>query len=74
MEVERKYLQYVVNRFSERSTWNGLILIVSSIFGAMDPEQIERIIVLGTAVAGTINSFFPDNVVAKKVPPKIVDK
>lgn len=51
-----KYLETFIERFSQESTWRGLIQIAAG-FGAMiEPEKAAAIIALGMFISGTINT------------------
>jgi len=58
------FLQMIVARAKERSTWLGLIGLVSAFGVAMDPDKTEAIVTLGVAIGGVIAIFTKD-----KLPP-----
>lgn len=53
-------VQYLYNRFSEASTWRGIIGIITAAGVAVSPEQVEAIVVCGLGIMGVIGVFFPD--------------
>lgn len=52
--------QYILARLKERSTWLGIISIVTVAGVALSPEQSEAIVNAGVAVAGVVAVFTPD--------------
>lgn len=50
-------MQYLIDRLKERSTWLGLIALLSAIGVALTPEQAEAIAALGVAAAGAVGVF-----------------
>ncbi len=53
-------LQFLIDRLRERSTWLGLIAIVSAAGVAISPEQVEAIAIAGAAIAGAVAVFTAD--------------
>ena len=53
-------LKFLVDRLKERSTWLGLIAIVSAAGVAISPEQIEAIAIAGAAIVGAVGVFTAD--------------
>ena len=54
-------LEFVIGRLKERSTWFGLIGIVTAAGVSLSPEQTEAIVAAGVAVAGIVAVFTKDN-------------
>ena len=54
----------ILNRFSETSTWRGLILLATSLGMTIQPDYHEHIIAIGIALVGIINVLRRD----KKIP------
>ena len=54
-------LEFVVSRLKERSTWLGLIGIVTAAGVSISPEQTEAIALAGVAIAGVVAVFTKDN-------------
>lgn len=52
---------FLITRLKERSTWMGLITIVTAAGVALSPEQVEAIITAGAAVVGAIAVFTKDS-------------
>lgn len=51
-----KYVETLIERLAQESTWRGLIQIAAG-FGAMvEPDKAAAIIALGMLVSGTINA------------------
>jgi hypothetical protein len=50
-------MKYLLDRLGERSTWLGLIGIVTAFGVSLSPEQAEAIIAVGSAVAGAVAVF-----------------
>lgn len=48
------FLRYVVGRGRERSTWLGVISVLSALGVALNPDAIEAIVSVGMSVAGAI--------------------
>jgi hypothetical protein len=45
---------YIKDRFSESSTWRGLIAILTAFGVMLSPDQVEAIIAAGLFLAGAI--------------------
>ena len=56
----RNVIDYVVSRLRERSTWLGLVSLVTAAGLVLSEGQQEAIIATGTALAGLIATFTPD--------------
>lgn len=48
-------MEYLLNRFKEPSTWQGIIAIVASFGVALSPELAEAIIAGGVALFGLVS-------------------
>ena len=48
------YIQWIIERGKERTTWLGVIAIASSFGITIAPEMIEHIITAGLAISGLI--------------------
>lgn len=53
-------LYWIADRMKERSTWLGLTTLASVVGVALEPEQLEAIALLGTAIGGAILAFTKD--------------
>jgi hypothetical protein len=53
-------LEFIVERLKERSTWLGLIAIITAAGLGISPEQGEAIALAGTAIAGAVAVFTAD--------------
>ena len=51
---------WVLDRFKERSTWIGIISIITAAGVVITPEQIEGITTAGVAIVGAILTFTKD--------------
>jgi hypothetical protein len=60
-----KFVQFVLNRLGEQSTYNGLTLLCTLAGIAISPEQTHAIAALGAGIVGIIATFFPDHSKAK---------
>ena len=60
MKGETKMLEFVIGRLKERSTWLGLIGIVTAAGVSLSPEQTEAIVAVGVAIAGVVAVFTKD--------------
>lgn len=49
--------KYLLERLSERSTWLGVISIITVAGVAITPEQSEAVVNAGVAVAGVVAVF-----------------
>lgn len=54
---EKGIMDYILERLKEPSTWRGIIALISAAGVALKPEQADKIIALGIALAGLINVF-----------------
>lgn len=50
-------MQYLLDRLSERSTWVGIVAILSACGISIEPDQAVAIAAAGAAVAGAVNVF-----------------
>jgi len=50
-----KYLSAFIDRFSQESTWRGIIAMGTAFGIVMDPQRAEAIIAAGMFIIGTIN-------------------
>lgn len=64
----KKLLAWLVARLKERSTWIGLVSVLTSLGVIIDPSLLEYIITAGTALAGIIFVLTSDK---KETPPEI---
>jgi hypothetical protein len=51
---------YLIDRLDERSTWRGVVLVLTALGVTLSPEQAEAIIAAGIAGAGLIGVFAAD--------------
>lgn len=58
------WLQFLLNRARERSTWIGIISFLGSVGVALKPDMAEAIASTGIAIAGLIMAVTKD-----KAPP-----
>ena len=58
------FLDWLVARAKERSSWLGLTGLITAVGVALSPDQVEAIVTVGTAIAGAIALFTKD-----KAPP-----
>ena len=54
-------MDYILNRLSERSTWQGLVAIAAGVGLNLDPQLGAAIIAFGVAAAGLAHVLFPQN-------------
>lgn len=52
--------EYAINRFSEPSTWRGLVAMLTSLGLGIEPEHASFIVPLGIGLIGLIGAFVPD--------------
>lgn len=53
-------IKYIFNRLSERSTWLGLIALVTACGATVEPALSENIISAGMGLVGIISVFTKD--------------
>ena len=58
--MKKASVEYLTKRFSEASTWRGLIMVITAFGMALSPEQIEAIVTAGIFLSGFVGTFFPD--------------
>ena len=56
-----KSFQYLLDRLKERSTWIGIIAVISASGIEMSVAKTETILALGTGLAGLISMLTKDN-------------
>lgn len=54
-------IQWISDRLKERSTWLGIIPLLTLLGVGLSPEQQEAIITAGIAAAGLLLAFTKDN-------------
>lgn len=59
-------LDYLKTRFSEASTWRGIVAIITAAGVKLNPGQTEAIVAAGLALIGILGAFFPDKAAEKK--------
>lgn len=55
-----KFIDYILGRAKERSTWLGLISVATALGLALDAAQQEAVIAAGMAAAGLVAAFTKD--------------
>ena len=58
--------EYILARLKERSTWLGIVSLITVAGVALSPEQSEGIVNAGVAIAGLVAVFTND---VPKLPP-----
>ncbi len=53
-------MDYILKRLTERSTWIGLISLLTGVGVAVNPAWVEPIVALGVSLAGFIGIVTPD--------------
>lgn len=59
-------LAFLRHRLVERTTWMGLVALLSAVGVSISPEAAEAIAVAGVALAGAVFMFFPETGTAEK--------
>lgn len=54
-------MSWFADRLKERSTWQGIVAVLSAVGVAFSPDQKEAIITAGVALIGVIAAFTKDN-------------
>lgn len=65
MNTIKTFLEWIASRLVERSSWLGLISIITAIGISLTPELQEVIIQLGLAIGGLVAFFTKDKATAK---------
>lgn len=52
--------QYLIDRLKERSTWLGIIALLTACGAPIAPESIDHIVTVGLALAGLVGIFTAD--------------
>lgn len=55
-----KIIRFLLDRLDERSTWRGLILLLSAFGVSLDPQLSEAIIVFALGMVGLIEALLPE--------------
>lgn len=50
-------LTWILDRLGESSTWRGIILTITGLGIAMEPDQAAKITAVGLGIVGVINIF-----------------
>lgn len=61
-----KMLQYISDRMAERSTYQGLILLLGAVGVTLRPDMQDAVISVGIAVGGLLHVLFPQSGNAKQ--------
>lgn len=56
----KKLLQFIIDRTIERSTWLGIVSILTALGLVLNPEQQNAIVSAGMAAAGLIAALTRD--------------
>ena len=54
-------MNFLLDRLQEPSTWRGLIMLVTGFGITLSPETTAHIVAAGTAMAGLVGVFSPDD-------------
>jgi len=54
-------MDYILNRLTERSTWQGIVALATGVGISLSPQLAEAIMAAGVAAAGLIHVIFPEN-------------
>jgi len=52
--------RFLIDRLDERSTWRGLIFVLTALGLSLSPEQQAGILAAGVAIGGVVEMFLPD--------------
>lgn len=50
-----KYVEAFIEKFSQESTWRGLVAVCAAFGAVMEPDKANAIVAAGMAIIGTIN-------------------
>jgi hypothetical protein len=59
-QKHNKLIGFLRDRIDERSTWRGIILILTILGVSFSPEQTEAILWAGALLGGAIEAALPD--------------
>jgi len=59
--MKNPFVKYILHRLSENSTWRGIILVVTSLGIAIEPQQAAAVTAAGLGIIGVVNVFFNDD-------------
>lgn len=54
------FLEYIVARLQEPSTWRGLVLVATAVGAHLSESQVSTIIEVGLLLAGFLGAALPD--------------
>lgn len=54
------FYRFVLQRMGERSTYVGIVAILTACGIAIEPDQLEAAIAIGAAIGGTINILWKE--------------
>lgn len=54
------FSRFIVDRLDERSTWRGLVFMLTSLGLSLSPELQAAILTVGVAVGGLVEMILPD--------------
>ena len=56
-EKLKQAMNWVLDRLSESSTWRGIVLTITGLGIALEPDQAAKITAIGLGIVGVINIF-----------------
>ena len=60
--MKQEQIDYIIARLKERSTWAGIVVLLSTAFGIVIPDTtVQAIATAGVALAGLVSALLPDN-------------
>ena len=54
-------MNYIIARLQERSTWQGIVAIVTAFGISLEPSLLDAIVSFGVAAAGMIHVLWPES-------------
>ncbi|MGM0423276.1 MAG: hypothetical protein ACQEQL_09305, partial [Pseudomonadota bacterium] len=58
--IMKKFIGYLLSRLRERSSWLGIISVLTAVGVSLSPEQTQAVVSAGVALAGAIAVFTSD--------------
>lgn len=62
----KRLRSFLIERFSEPSTWRGIVMVLTSLGIGLTPEHLESIMFTGLLITGALGAFTKDKVTKKE--------
>jgi hypothetical protein len=69
-DTTSKVLRYIIAQMQQASSWRGIILVITALFGFnVSEEKAAAVTLIGLTAAGLMGMLFPDQLPPPPPPP-----